>query len=143
MRNLGVEEWLVASVMAMCEGARTVVRTVYGNSNSFEVRVGVHQGSALSPLLFVTMMEAISREFATGLPWKLLYADDLVVIAEDENELIIKLNQWKSCLQGKGLKVNVSKTKVMVSGGACNVIVMSGKYPCSGEGVGWVKLNNV
>jgi len=34
-------------------GAKTVVRTVYGNSNSFEVKVGMHQGSALSPLLFV------------------------------------------------------------------------------------------
>ena len=77
MRKLGVEEWLVASVMAMYGGARTVVRTVYGNSNSFEVRVGVHQGSVLSPLLFVIVMEAISREFAIGLPWELLYADGL------------------------------------------------------------------
>jgi len=130
MRKLGVEEWLVASVMAMYGGARTVVRTVYGNSNSFEVRVGVHQGSVLSPLLFVIVMKAISREFAIGLPWELLYADDLVVIAEDENELIVKLNQWKSCLQRKGLKVNVSKTKALVSGGTCNEIVTSGKYPC-------------
>jgi len=41
------------------------------------------------------------------------------------------MGQWKSCLQGKGLKVNVSKTKVMMSGGACNETVTSGKYPCS------------
>ena len=30
-----------------------VVRTIYGNSNSSEVKVSMHQGSALSPLLFV------------------------------------------------------------------------------------------
>ena len=52
---LGVEEWLVSAVMSMYIGAKTVVRTVYGNSKSFEVKVGMHQGSALSPLLFVTL----------------------------------------------------------------------------------------
>ena len=37
MRKLGVEEWLVSAVMSMYSGAKTVVRTVYGNSNGFEV----------------------------------------------------------------------------------------------------------
>ena len=50
MRKLGVEEWLVSAVMSMYTGAKTVVRTVYGNISSFEVKVGMHQGSALSPL---------------------------------------------------------------------------------------------
>ena len=50
----------------MYTGAKTVVRTVYGNSKSFEVKEGMHQGSALSPLLFVIVMEAISRETVQG-----------------------------------------------------------------------------
>jgi len=29
-------------------------------------------------------MEAISREFRVALPWELLYADDLAVIAETD-----------------------------------------------------------
>jgi len=33
--KLGVEEWLVSAVMSMYTGAKTVVRTVYGNSNSW------------------------------------------------------------------------------------------------------------
>ena len=37
MRKLGVEEWLESAVMSMYTGAKTVVRTVYGNSNGFEV----------------------------------------------------------------------------------------------------------
>jgi len=61
VRKLGVEEWLVSAVMSMYTGAKTVVRTVYGNSSAFEVKVGFHQSSALSPLLFVIVMEAISR----------------------------------------------------------------------------------
>ena len=44
---------------------KKVVRTVYGNSNGFEVKVSMHQGSALSPLLFVMVMEALSREFSS------------------------------------------------------------------------------
>ena len=61
MHKLGVEEWLVSAVMSMYSCAKTVVRTAYGNSKSFEVKVGMHQGSALCPLLFVIVMEAISR----------------------------------------------------------------------------------
>jgi len=55
--------------------------------------------TALSALLFVTVMEAISREFRVALPWELLYADDLVVIAETEEELIKRLNEWKDNVQ--------------------------------------------
>ena len=69
----------------MKTGAETVVRTVRGNSNGFEVKVGMHQGSALSPLLFVIVMEALSRELRVALPLELFYADDLVVIAETED----------------------------------------------------------
>ena len=42
MRKLGVEEWLVSAVMSMYIGAKTVVRTVSGNSKGFEVKVGMH-----------------------------------------------------------------------------------------------------
>ena len=61
--------------MSMYTGAKTVVRTDYGNSKGFEIKVGMHQGSALSPLLFVIDMEATSGEFRVALPWLLLYAD--------------------------------------------------------------------
>jgi len=36
----------------------------------------------------VIVMEAISREFRVALPWELLYADDLAVIAETEEEIV-------------------------------------------------------
>ena len=65
-------------------------------SDEFGVKVGVHQGSVLSPLLFVIVLEALSREFCTGTPWELLYADDLVISAETEEGLKMKLNKWKT-----------------------------------------------
>jgi len=100
----------------MYTGAKTVLRAVYGNSKGFEVKVGMHQGSALSPLLFVIVMKAISREFRVALLWELLYADDLAVIAETEEELIKWLNVWKENVESKGMRVNMNKTKVMISG---------------------------
>jgi len=118
MHKLGVEEWLVSAVMSMYTGAKSVVRTVYGNSrpNGFEVKVGMHQGSALSPLLFVIVMEALSREFKIALPWELLYADDLVVIAETKDDLIKRLNEWKDFVENRGMRANMNKTKVMIIG---------------------------
>ena len=69
LRKAGVEEWLVKAVMAMYEGAQTVVRTTEGDSKTFIVKEGLHQGSALNSL-FVTVMEMISRELRAGLPLK-------------------------------------------------------------------------
>jgi len=62
-------------------------------------------------LLFVIVMEALSREFRVALPRELLYADDLVVIAETENDLIKRLNEWKDFVESRGMKVNMNKTK--------------------------------
>jgi len=55
--------------------------------------------------LFVIVMKTISREFRVALPWELLYADDLVVIAETEENLIKRLNEWKNNVENRGMKV--------------------------------------
>ena len=93
-------------------GPKTVVRTVYGNSNGFEAKVGMHECSALSPLLFVIVMEALSGEFSVALPWELLYADDLVVIAETEDDLIKRLNEWKDFVENRGMRVKRIKPRL-------------------------------
>ena len=54
----------------------TVVRTDARLSESFEVKVGFHQGSVLRPLLFAAVMDVVSLEARGGLPSELLYADD-------------------------------------------------------------------
>ena len=51
----------------------------------------------MSLLLFMIVME--SREFRVALPWELLYADDLVVIAETEDDLIKRLHEWKNNIE--------------------------------------------
>jgi len=122
----------------MYSGAKTVVRTVYGNSSGFEVIVDMHQGSALSPLLFVVVMEAMSREFRVALPWELLYANDLVVIAETEEDSIKRLNEWKSNVENRGMRVNMNKTKIMISGERQKPVQNAARWPYGvcGRGVG-------
>ena len=75
-------------------------------------------------------MEAISREFRVALPWELLYADDLAVIAENEEELIKRLHEWKDNMESKGMRVNMNKTKVMISGEHQKVRQKAVKWPC-------------
>jgi len=64
----------------------------------------------------VIVTEAIPREFRVASPWELLYADDLVVIAEIEQDLIKRLNEWKDNMENRGMRVNMNKTKPMISG---------------------------
>jgi hypothetical protein len=138
LRNLGVNEGLVSVIGAMYADTSTMVKLNGNVSKGFKVKVGVHQGSVLSPLLFIIVLEALSRKFRGGLPMELLYADDLVLMAESEELLVEKLKRWKAGMEEKGLRVNMGKTKVMrCLDGACQV-VKSGKYPCGvcSKGVG-------
>ena len=89
--------------------------------------VDAHQGSVLSPLLFILVLEALSREFHTGVPWELLYADDLVVIADSLEECISKLRVWKAGMESKGLRVNMKKTKFLISGVGLNLTTRLGR----------------
>ena len=50
-------------VQVMYRNAQSRVRINSTFSDSFHVKVGVHQGSALSPLLFICVLKALSREF--------------------------------------------------------------------------------
>ena len=61
----------------------------------------------------------------------MLYADDLVILAETFESLMTKMAVWKNGVELKGLKVNMGKTKVMISGRDLHTLQTSGKYPCA------------
>ena len=111
LRYLSVDEWIVSVIKAMYEDASTKVRMNGRESKAFNVKVGVHQGSVLSPLLFIIVLEALSREFREGLPMELLYADDLVLIAETKELLLEKVRKWKEGMEKRGSKSECWKDK--------------------------------
>ena len=65
----------------------------------------------MRPLLFTIVLEALYREFRYGLPWELLYADDLDLMAESEDKLMEKFELWRSGMEDKGLRVNMDKQR--------------------------------
>ena len=142
LRKLGVDEWLICTVMALYTEACTVVRTDAGLSGRFEVKVGLNQGSVLSPLLFAAGMDVVSSEARSGLPSELLYADDLVIMAPTMEQLGRRMADWSASLLGKGLKVNAGNSNVMVGSSGGKMIVNSGKWPCGVCGKG-VQTNSV
>ena len=131
LRKLGVEEWIVRLVKGLYANARSHVRVGEGYSEEFEVKVGVHQGSVLSPLLFIIVHEALSREFRSGVPWEDLCANDLVIIAESLKECVRKLLTWKEAMEKKGLRVNAGKTKIMICSTGLDLLQSSGEFPCA------------
>ena len=125
----GLAEVLVQAVMSLYEGSRTKVRVGSGTSEEFMVRVGVHQGYVLSPLIFAIVVDVATEHAREGLLNKILYADDLVLMSESLKDLRERLQRWRSALEGKGLKVIVGKNKMMVSGME-GEIVLSKIDPC-------------
>ena len=96
-----MDVWLILTVMALYTEACTVVRTDAGLSESFDVKVGLHQGSVLSPLLFAAVMDVVSSEAISGLPSKLLYADGLVLMAATRDQLDRRVAEWRVSLLDK------------------------------------------
>ena len=115
MRKLGVDKWLLRVVQAMYTNARSRVIVKCRLSEGFMIKVGVQQRSVLIPLFFIMVRETLSREIISGCPQELIYAGDFVPIAENMEELIEKFKKWKDGMETKGLRINMKKTKIMVT----------------------------
>ena len=65
LRWMGTPESEVKIVEAIYENTKARVVVGLGMSNEFQVNIGLRQGSALSPLLFILVMELINRKNST------------------------------------------------------------------------------
>ena len=114
MRKKGLSKVIVQTVMSLYDGAKIRVRIESAYSEEFKVKVDVYQGSVLLPLWFAIVVDIIT-ENARCVVNELLYADDLVLMSGDMEDLKEKFWNWKDALESKGLMVNTRKTKLMVS----------------------------
>ena len=97
MGKSGIDEWIIQIVRAMHGSAHSKVTM----TNYYSKPINVHQGTVLSLLPFITVMEAPSHEFRIGCPSELLYDDDddFVIAAESLDELKMILKNWKGVLE--------------------------------------------
>ena len=113
MREKGVSEKYVRIVNDMYREATTQVRSSVGTTEKFEVKVGLHQGSALSPYIFDMVMDVIVAEVKDQVPWSVLFADDIVLVTTSKEEAERKLELWRVALEDRGLKISRAKTEYM------------------------------
>ncbi|KAF3657114.1 DNA mismatch repair protein MSH5 [Capsicum annuum] len=72
----------VRAIKDMYDGAKTRVRTGGGDLEQFPVLMGLSQGSTLSPFLFALVINVLTRQIQSEVPYRLLFADDVVLIDE-------------------------------------------------------------
>ena len=88
LRWMGMPEAEVMMVEGTYEKATGRVVLGEGASEEFEVNIALRQGSVLSPLLFIGVLDLISRKTVVkDAMKKLLYADDLALVANGKQEL--------------------------------------------------------
>ena len=112
MKNNVGEEYIKV-IHDMYDGCTTSVRTILGSTGSFEVKVGIHQGSELSPLLLITVMGVISKEIGRGPLQAMLYADDLELCENTREEAEKQLELWRNAIETKGLRVSRNTTEYL------------------------------
>ena len=95
MRKRCIPEVMVRAVMSLYEGAKTRVRVGLELFEEFEVKVEVHQGSVLSPLIFAIVVDMVMKSVRNGLMSEMLYTYDLVLTRETMEGLREKFWKWK------------------------------------------------
>ena len=67
-------------VQDMYDVSTTAMRCTVGVRERFEVKVGLHQGSALSPCLFAMLMDRMTDEIREEALWTMMFADDIAIM---------------------------------------------------------------
>jgi hypothetical protein len=75
----------------MYDNVMTSVQTSVEDTNDFQINIGLHQGLALSPYLFALVMDEVTRDIQGGIPWCMLFADDVILVDESRTMVDQKL----------------------------------------------------
>ena len=125
LKEMGIPDHLTCLLRNLYAGQEARVRIGHRTTGWFQIRKGLYQGCILSLCLFNIYAEDIMRnaglhEAQAGTKTarrninKLRYADETTLLADSE-ELNILFMKVKEESEKVGLKLNIQKTRIMVS----------------------------
>jgi hypothetical protein len=103
----------ITLIKDMYNNVVTSVQTSVGDTNDFPIKIGLHQGSTLSPYLFDLVMDEVTRDIQVDIPWCMLFADDVVLLDDSRTGVNRKLVLWRQTLESKGFRLTRTKTEYM------------------------------
>ena len=113
IKKSGMMEKYVRLVQDMYEGSKTLVKCAAETTESFKVKIAVHQGSALSPFLFAVIIDRITDKVRREPPATMLFADGIMICEETKEKVERKPECWSYALERRGMKVSRSNTKYL------------------------------
>lgn len=121
MRGRGVREDLITRTEEIMREVKSRVRIGKEMGEVFWTARGVRQGCPLSPIIFNIVLADLEEEMGKvkwggvrlggGRVYTLAYADDMVLLAEGENEMRSMVGRLEGYLEEKKLELNVGETK--------------------------------
>lgn len=110
----------IIKMVQLCN-SETYSKVKIGNevSMAFEIKSGLRQGDAMSPILFNMALESVVREMSNGDAWSphrgllLAYADDIIITGNTRTEVQMNLKKLMKASKNMGLLVNEEKMKCM------------------------------
>jgi Reverse transcriptase (RNA-dependent DNA polymerase) len=103
----------VTLIKDMYTNVVTCVRTCDDESDTFPIKIGLHQGSILSLYIFTLVMDEITKDIQENIPWCMLFTDDVVLIDESRIRVNQKLELWRQTLESKVFRHSRTKTEYM------------------------------
>ena len=142
LRVYGVHKKLVELLEDLHTGTQAAVRLGGKLSEWFDVRSGVRQGCVIAPVLFNIYIDFVVKQALAQMPDGcgvelayhcdgqlhrvkfgkadsvelvsiLLYADDMVLLSKDAEELAVMLQTMDKVSAGLGMHINASKTEIL------------------------------
>jgi hypothetical protein len=126
LNEIGISSKFISFIKHLYSNVNAKIRTPFGESEFFPFQIGVLQGASLSPKLFTLFLdEIVDILYQSNIPSLkraamdlhiLLYADDIVLLANNAVELQCKIELLRTFFNDRGMNVNIDKTKCVVFG---------------------------
>ena len=122
LQNVGIKDKLFASIRALYDKVMCTVRINGFSTDWFEVKCGLKQGCPLSPVLFSFFINDLALKMKgtdVGVVCGeekvniLLFADDIVLLAENPNDLQVLLNILSTWCKLNGMVINGTKSNIV------------------------------